>query len=109
MRSSKSSVSAALSTLASFKSITSTLQPPVAAAMPLNTPEQIFPEPKLERMTVFLFEEDLRHIDHFIDAAKASGRRRVNQSQAIRALIRAGSFKPDVLDKVLAEDGRRKK
>lgn len=109
MRSSKSSVSEALSTLASFKPVTSTLPAPVATGAPPSPLEQIFPEPKLERMTVFLFEEDLRHIDHLIDAAKASGRRRVNQSQAIRALIRAGSFKPDVLDKVMAEDGRRKK
>lgn len=109
MRSSKSSLSAALSTLASFKPVTPTLQPPAAAGTPPSPLEQIFPEPKIERMTVFLFEEDLRHIDHLIDAAKTSGRRRVNQSQAIRALIRAGSFKPDILDKVLAEDGRRKK
>jgi hypothetical protein len=110
MKKSKNSVSAALSTLASIKPISPSAQVTQAAPTSVihSAPESIFPEPKEERMTVFLFEEDLRCVDQLIDAAKVSGRRKVNQSQAIRALIRTGSFKPDVLDKVLAEDGRRK-
>jgi mRNA degradation ribonuclease J1/J2 len=108
MKSPKSSISAALSTLASIKPATTAVQAK-AATVVHSTSERIFSEPKEERMTVVLFEDDLRCVDQLIDAAKASGRRKVNQSQAIRALIRTGSFKPDVLDKVLAEDGRRKK
>ena len=74
----------------------------------IQNEEKIFPEPQVERVTVFLFAEDITEIDKFLAAAKTSGRRKVNQSQAIRALIRTGSFKTDVLDKVLGEDGRRK-
>lgn len=107
MKKSKNSISDALSTLASLKPT----QPPqksesTAAATPTN--EKIFPEPKVERVSLFLLDEDLKHIDQFIAAAQASGRRKVNQSQAIRSLIRTGSLNIATLDKVLAEDGRKK-
>jgi hypothetical protein len=108
MTKTKTSISAALSTtLASLKPAASV--PASAPAQSIPAPEKIFPEPKIERSTVFLFGDDLAAIDKLVEAAKASGRRKVNQSQAIRALIRTGVFRPDVLDRVLAEDGRRKK
>lgn len=108
MKSSKNSVSAALSTLASLKPTVQPVHIPTPTTSLSTAPERIFPEPKQERVSLFLLDEDLSHIDKLIDDAKSSGRRKVNQSQAIRALIRSGHLKLEVLDKVLAEDGRRK-
>ena len=105
MKPSHNIVSNALNNLSAIK-IPQNSPPSAASANPRG--EQIFPEPKVERVTIFLFTEDLKHIDRLLDAAKASGRRKINQSQAIRTLIRSGEFRADTLDRVLAEDGRRK-
>lgn len=55
-----------------------------------------------------LFEGDLVAIDAFYEAARTHGIRNVNQSQAIRALLRSGNFDATILDGVIAEDRRRK-
>lgn len=116
MKKTKADINQSLSILSALKPVSSSeptlgQQSPAPAAAHKSAPaEKIFPEPMptSSRISMVLFEEDLKMIDALHEAAKAHGLRNINQSQAIRTLLRAGKFNVTILNAVLSEDRRRK-
>ena len=84
--------------------------PAVAPSAPPTDPAaKIFPEARPGQQIVLkLASADLAKIDEYLAAGRAAGRTKFNTSQAIRAMIRTSRFDLGTVDRVIAEDPRRK-